>query len=170
MKTNISDYRVVLSRLKEEDGGGWLAEMPELKGCISDGETQQEALTNAQEAIRDWIASAEEMGWKVPKPAPHSEPAFSGKFTLRLPKSLHRHLSERAEIEGVSLNQLILSMISYSAGAPSSPIPRWEQNVGRGDVSQILLNWYSKINAVHDDYHGLAASADWQTPLVRGLH
>lgn len=131
MKSDFKDYRVVLTRLSEEDGGGWLAEVPELMGCLSDGETQEEALSNVHEAIRDWIAVAREKGERIPKPTIHQEVSFSGKFTLRLPKTMHKYLSEKAESEGVSLNQLILAMVGYSAGASSTPSLPWEQSISR---------------------------------------
>lgn len=61
------DYEVVISHLAEEDGGGYLASVPELPGCISDGETQEEALANVKDAICAWIATAEVMGRPIPQ-------------------------------------------------------------------------------------------------------
>lgn len=49
------DYEIHIRPLSEEDGGGFLAEVPELPGCMSDGETPQEALENVFDAIRCWI-------------------------------------------------------------------------------------------------------------------
>lgn len=124
-------YSVKLSRLSEEDGGGWLAEVPELDGCISDGDTPHEALTNIQDAIRCWLESAEEHGKPIPPPEVHEEPEFSGKFTLRIPRLLHRFLARQAEREGVSLNQYIVSLISFNAGkksAEDSSIPWGSRN------------------------------------------
>jgi len=64
----IEDYRIVISHLSDEDGGGFLAAVPELPGCMSDGETQQEALANAKDAIRTWLTTAEKLGRKIPGP------------------------------------------------------------------------------------------------------
>lgn len=110
-------YSVKLSRLSEEDGGGWFAEVPELEGCISDGETPQEALVNIQDAIDSWLDAARKDGKPIPPPEIHKEPEFSGKFTLRITRSLHRFLAKQAEREGVSLNQYVVSLISFGAGA-----------------------------------------------------
>ena len=51
------------------DGGGWLAEVPELPGCMSDGESPQEAVENVMDAIACWIEAAEEDGRPAPQPA-----------------------------------------------------------------------------------------------------
>lgn len=62
------DYRVHIQPLCEEDGGGYLAVVPDLPGCMSDGETEHEALDNVQDAIREWISTAEALGRQVPRP------------------------------------------------------------------------------------------------------
>ena len=56
------NYRIEITRLSNEDGGGFLATVPALSGCMSDGETQEEALVNVQDAIKCWIETAEELG------------------------------------------------------------------------------------------------------------
>ena len=45
----------------------FVAEIPELPGCAAHGATQQEALTNAQDAIRLWIDTAKEFGDPIPQ-------------------------------------------------------------------------------------------------------
>ena len=62
-------YRISLRPLTAEDGEGWLAEVPELPGCMSDGETPQQALDNVMDAIACWIEAAEEDGRPIPAPA-----------------------------------------------------------------------------------------------------
>jgi predicted RNase H-like HicB family nuclease len=65
---NPRDYEVRIRPLSAEDGGGFFAEVPELPGCMSDGETPQEALENAYDAITCWMEAAKEMGRQVPEP------------------------------------------------------------------------------------------------------
>jgi predicted RNase H-like HicB family nuclease len=65
---NARDYEVDIRPLTAEDGGGYMAVAPELPGCKSDGETPEEALANAYDAIACWIEAAHEMGRKVPQP------------------------------------------------------------------------------------------------------
>ncbi len=104
------DYRITLRALSEEEGGGWLAEIPELPGCMSDGETTQEALENLQDAKETWLEMAKETNMRIPEPS--NIDSYSGKFLLRIPKSLHRHLTLEAEREGTSLNQYIVYLLS----------------------------------------------------------
>jgi antitoxin HicB len=62
-------YRIVLWPLATADGGGWAAEVPELPGCLSDGDTPQQAVENVMDAIGCWIEAAEEDGRPIPEPA-----------------------------------------------------------------------------------------------------
>jgi predicted RNase H-like HicB family nuclease len=64
------EYAVHIERLAESDGGGYLALVSDLPGCMSDGETPEEALRNVQEAIESWIESAKEWKQDIPKPSP----------------------------------------------------------------------------------------------------
>ncbi len=110
-------YSVYLIRLSEEDGGGWMADVPELKGCLADGDNPEEALDNLKSVIETWLEVAREDGMEIPEPRIYTDSEYSGRFTLRVPRTLHRQLAQEAEMEGVSLNQFILSLISYNLGA-----------------------------------------------------
>jgi antitoxin HicB len=70
------EYPVRIERLADSDGGGYLATVPDLPGCMSDGETPEEALKNVQEAIASWIEAATE--WKMDVPKPSSPLARAG--------------------------------------------------------------------------------------------
>lgn len=61
-------YRVGVRPLALDDGGGFIATVPELPGCFSDGETPEQALHNAYDAIGCWMEAAEEMGGAIPAP------------------------------------------------------------------------------------------------------
>ena len=63
------EYPVLIEPLSAEDGGGFLATVPDLPGCMSDGETPEEAIVNVQDAIIGWIEAAQEMGRPVPAPS-----------------------------------------------------------------------------------------------------
>ena len=62
------DYAVVIEPLAEEDGGGFVATVPDLPGCMSDGETREEAARNIDDAIRAWLEEARAIGRDVPTP------------------------------------------------------------------------------------------------------
>ena len=96
--------------LTEEDEGGFVAHHPELPGCIAQGETADEAVINLREARESWVAVRLEEGLDVPEPRADVE--YSGKFLVRLPKSLHADLADAARREGVSLNQLVVAALS----------------------------------------------------------
>lgn len=116
-KQGYLDYKIEIQKLSDDEGGGFLAIIPELPGCMSDGETYEKALANAKDAISCWIDTARELGREIPNPKLHeSTEKFSGKLTLRLPKYLHRKLAERAKEEDCSINQLIQSYISFGLG------------------------------------------------------
>ena len=64
------EYAVLIERLAESDGGGYLATVPDLPGCMSDGASPEDALKNVQEAIASWIEAAKEWKQDIPKPSP----------------------------------------------------------------------------------------------------
>ena len=66
---NRLDYAVVVEPLPPEEGGGFVATVPDLPGCMSDGATPEEALGNVQDAIATWIEAANDLGHAVPKPS-----------------------------------------------------------------------------------------------------
>ncbi|MDX8527702.1 type II toxin-antitoxin system HicB family antitoxin [Mesorhizobium sp. MSK_1335] len=67
--TDKLEYPVVIAPLSIEDGGGFSAYVPDLPGCMSDGETPEEAIANVQDAIAVWIEAAHELGRSVPRPS-----------------------------------------------------------------------------------------------------
>jgi antitoxin HicB len=63
------DYPVLIEPLSQEDGGGFLATVPDLPGCMSDGDTAEAALLSVQEAIAEWLEEARVLGREVPRPS-----------------------------------------------------------------------------------------------------
>jgi predicted RNase H-like HicB family nuclease len=61
-----SRYEVII--YWSNDDGSFIAEVPELPGCMADGETYQEALANAEIVIAEWIDTARELGRAIPEP------------------------------------------------------------------------------------------------------
>lgn len=62
-------YPVIVSPLSEADGGEFAATVPDLPGCMSDGETAEEAIANVQDAIEAWLEAARDMGRDIPPPS-----------------------------------------------------------------------------------------------------
>jgi antitoxin HicB len=65
----VRDYFVEIEPLPQAEGGGFLATMPDLPGCMSDGDTVEELQRNIADAIECWIAAAQRLGREVPRPA-----------------------------------------------------------------------------------------------------
>jgi antitoxin HicB len=108
-------YRISLIPDHDEEGkAGWVAEIEELPGCLSQGATPEEAVSRVREAMLDWIGAALEDDKEIPEPGEAA--AYSGRFLLRIPRSLHAELAREAEREGVSLNQFVTSALAAAVG------------------------------------------------------
>jgi len=117
-------YTIEVTRDTNEENPGWVARVIELPGCITQSETFEELHAVVEDAMRLWIASALEDG--LPVPEPRSEESYSGKFIVRVPKSLHSQLVERAQREDISLNQFVGTVLAGAVGfaggnAPAAP-------------------------------------------------
>jgi antitoxin HicB len=100
----------------DEEGKGYAALIPDLPGCMTSADSLAELWPMIEEAKRLWLEVALEDGIPINEPKPVEVEQFSGKFVLRLAKTLHRQLAHRAEAEGVSLNSLVVSLISQAMG------------------------------------------------------
>jgi antitoxin HicB len=114
-------YHIEVIRDSDEENPGWVARVVELPGCITQGDTFEELGEMIHDAMRGWISVAVEDGMPVPEPGPEEE--YSGKFVVRVPRSLHRQLAEAAEREGVSLNQFINVALGIAVGRASASTP-----------------------------------------------
>jgi antitoxin HicB len=104
------NYPVELTR----EEGVFVAAHPDLPGCIAQGDTADEAVTNLDEAREAWIAVGLEDKAFIPEPLPTE---FSGRLSLRIPASLHARLAHASVRQGVSLNQLLTVILSeWSSG------------------------------------------------------
>ena len=98
-----------------EEDEGFIAEAPDLPGCSAWGATEEKAAREAQKAIAAWLEAAHAAGITIPAPSV-AEPLdrYSGKFLVRVPRSVHARLARKAKQEGVSLNQLVVSVLARS--------------------------------------------------------
>lgn len=110
-KALIHSYPFTIRPLSAEEGGGFAIEYPDLPGCISDGDTHEEALRNGSDAVKAYLLSCVKHGDALPKAS-----AASGQWRQRVPRSLHSRLVARARQEGVSLNTLVTAMIAEGLG------------------------------------------------------
>lgn len=65
----LDQYQFTVRPLSKEEGGGYLVEYSDIPGCMSDGETIEEAIANGREALRDSLEVFKESGRRLPKPS-----------------------------------------------------------------------------------------------------
>jgi antitoxin HicB len=111
-KRNLDKYQFTVRPLSKEEGGGYLVEYPDIPGCMSDGETIEEAITNGREALLDCMEVFKDSGRKIPKPS-----IEAAQWRQRLPRTLYSKLTKQAENEGVSINSLVTAIIAEAIGA-----------------------------------------------------
>ena len=110
---NSLPYTTVVEKM-DDQGIYYVARVLELDGLMMTGETPEEAVTELESVRMEWIETHLEIGNKMPPPLELRK--YSGQISLRIPPSLHRVLVDRAEIEGVSLNQYMTAALAQSAG------------------------------------------------------
>jgi antitoxin HicB len=98
-----------------DENGVYIAEVPELDGCLAEGDTAAEALTNLEAVLEEWLEIAVEDEVDIPPPRRLDATEFSGRFSVRVPRSLHRELSDWAAHEDASLNQLLVTVLTQAA-------------------------------------------------------
>lgn len=106
-------YTINIRQINDESGSYYYASVVELDGCHSHGDSAIEAYEMVRDVLEGHIEVKIEHGDSIPEPM--KEDDFSGKFVLRMPKTLHRQLSEQAAIEKVSLNQYCLYKLSSNS-------------------------------------------------------
>jgi antitoxin HicB len=112
MRRKLDQYQFTVRPLSKEEGGGYLVEYPDIPGCMSDGETIEEAIANGREALRDCIEVFDESGTKIPKPG-----VEAAQWRQRVPRTLYSKLTKQAASEGVSINSFVTAVIAEAVGA-----------------------------------------------------
>jgi len=106
-------YRIVVGWSEEDDS--FVARVPALEGCVAHGATEAKAAVEAKAAAELMLSVMREDGDRIP-PADADASTYSGNIRLRIPRSLHARLDALAAAEGVSLNQLMVSLLARGAG------------------------------------------------------
>ena len=117
MTPRFEDYAIEIRPLTGDEGGGFLATFPDLPGCMADGATQEEAITDARDAFASWMAAHIEDGRVVPLPG--GGDVAPVRFVQRLPRSVHAALKSLAASDGVSMNTMATVLIAEGVGARS---------------------------------------------------
>jgi predicted RNase H-like HicB family nuclease len=140
--------------IQKDEDGDFVARVAELPGCAAHGATRAEASNNIEDAIELWISHALENSEFIPEPT--SETLPSGKWVQRVPRLLHRKLTDLAARENSSLNQLVTAILAEAVGLRSRrlalPPAHEERLLARPED-------YMQLSAHHRKRHTLIAGA-----------
>jgi predicted RNase H-like HicB family nuclease len=107
-------YRVDIYWSEEDEC--YLAEVPDLPGCLTHGETVAEAAQNAEEAMEGWLEAAEQVGAR-----PSAVEHYEGGLWARIPDDLCSSLTLEARRQDVPLHQLVVARLAEGLGATAEP-------------------------------------------------
>jgi antitoxin HicB len=107
-------YTITLKRGTGKGEKYWIARVLELPHCMTHGANPEEALRDIEDAKLEWLESKLEDGLPIPEPA-----RFSGQYHLRMPPSLHEALVLKSNVEDVSLNQFMITVLARAVGQES---------------------------------------------------
>ncbi len=135
-----------------EPEGGYVISFPDLPGCMTQVESLAEVGPMAEEARNLWIETAYDHGITISPPSYPEE--YSGKFNLRVPRSLHRLLAEAAKRDSISLNQYVVMLLSRG-----DSLARMEHRLDTFEV---------KLDAIHErlPYHVTGLPTSSQHPSL----
>lgn len=118
--TNAERYSITVRKVLVDDQELWRATVRELPDLAEFAEARDEAFDLALDAIESLKASAVQEGRPFPEPMEDDE-EYSGRVTLRMSKSMHRTVAERATVEDVSLNSYVVECIALRLGSFVDP-------------------------------------------------
>lgn len=134
-------YTIEVIRDESDGLPGYVARVVELPGCLTQADDFEELGEMVEDAMRLWIETALEDGQVIPQPRLAAQ--HSGKFLVRVPRSLHRQLVEAAERDGVSLNNLVNVILARAMGVQTNtvsspqPAPAWEYPLAAAHYLQV---------------------------------
>ena len=121
---NPGNYNISIRRVLVDDEELFEARIRELPDATEYADTMEEAYELALDTIETTAEIFAEQGRPFPEPASIVED-YSGRVTLRVPKSLHRRLALAAEDEAISLNQYLVSLLAFHVGTSfSEPVEK----------------------------------------------
>ena len=152
----MSEYHRYPARVffSEEDEG-YVAVAPDLPGCSAFGDSPELALRELQDAVQAWIGAAAKAGNPIPPPTlEQADELPSGRVLLRLPRTLHALLLDRAERDKASLNTCIVMLLSRALAGDTAQIIDDPHRVGGASVYRVPTTfasfWMDKLRAVSD--------------------
>ncbi len=99
-------YTRLVQEMNDESGHYFYGRILELDGCQTTADSLEELYSDLNEIMESYLEIKLENNFPIP--VPDSAEKYSGKFVVRIPKTLHQRLAIEADREGVSLNQLAM--------------------------------------------------------------
>ena len=118
----------------KQDEGGFFASIPDLPGCMSQGNTLEEAYAMIMDAKAAWIEAALKNGETIPEPI--EDKKHSGRILLRIPPALHAELAENALRQEVSLNQYLIYLLTKA----NEKVEYHFHHTNKYDIGKIEVN------------------------------
>ena len=141
-------YNITVRRDSFEGEVLFEARVKELPDLAEYAESYEDAYNLAVDAIETAADAFADKGRKFPAAIVPADD-FSGRVTLRLPRSLHRVLAETSDIEGVSLNQHLVNVLSYysgfAAGRKSDYSSIWRTVSSAQDMSKPVVRSHLRL-------------------------
>ena len=165
--TDAERYTTILRKVRVDDLELWRATVRELPDLAEFGETREEALDLAFDAIESLKASSAKDGRPFPEPI-EDEDEYSGRVTLRMSKSLHRAAALRADSEGVSLNSFIAECVAAGVGQslPTQQSISWTAATGVISYEDLLTSATLEFSAASP--YEAVTSFNAEPVIVRG--
>lgn len=113
MKLTIEDYMKMSHKIEiiPDAEGGFVAQYPELPGCITSADSLTELEHMLEDCKRAWLEAAIADNAEIYVP---NQENYSGQFRLRLPKTMHKKLALHAKQDQISLNQYCICLLSMA--------------------------------------------------------
>ncbi|MCP5463460.1 MAG: toxin-antitoxin system HicB family antitoxin [Deltaproteobacteria bacterium] len=109
MRKNKYKYKYLLNVRWSEEDECFFGDFPELPGCATHGDTAQEVIDNANDAVATWVAAAKKAKISIPEPV--ATKSWSGTFTTRIDPEIHRLLAVKAKQAGKTLNKFVQDLL-----------------------------------------------------------
>ena len=156
-------YPYCVFKMVVEDHEFWGAKIPALRGCVAQGETQEEAVAQLEVNEKEWLDAAKEYGLAIPEIPIEQEFVCSGKFTVRVAPYVHKKAVENAAAQGISLNQYVSDAIvaqnsSFAAVQQIMPCVRKamdQVNLMLSDASSVTKGRTQNVVAFDEPLGGL---------------
>lgn len=129
-------YNITVRQVEIDGALLFEARVRELPDVVDYGDNWEEAYGLAVDTIETTAQVMAEQGRRLPEPASVEED-YSGRVTLRVPKSLHRRLADQAEHEGVSLNHYMVTLLAHGCGTDFGVRQNEETEWSSGDVADV---------------------------------